>query len=164
MSGGKSNNRELGMGHVYRCLNLASNFDRRDTFFVIEDFGGVNEVLKSRGYQKILNLKKNSNVKNDLNNMIDFVESNKIDVIVVDIQTTFIKSLIMPEDIEVGDYTLYIKSTFNGKIGSSSSSFEVIEREERVPFKTKSIYVYLGLVVLVIFILLLPKLKITKLK
>ena len=85
VSGGKSNNRELGMGHIYRCLNLASNFKKGNVFFAIEDFGGVKEVIIKRNFQKIFYLKKNTNLKNDLYDMINIIKKNNIDVIVVDI-------------------------------------------------------------------------------
>jgi len=128
MSGGTSNHKELGMGHVYRCLNLASNFDKRSTFLAIEDFGGVKEVCKNKGFQKVIELKKNSNVSEDLKHTIDFIKKKKIDVVVVDIykvQKLYLKKLakyvklVVISDLEKIDYPANL--VVNGFIGFNNS-------------------------------------------
>jgi UDP-2,4-diacetamido-2,4,6-trideoxy-beta-L-altropyranose hydrolase len=136
MSGGHSNNRELGMGHVYRCINLASNFDRRNLFFAIEDFGGVSTVLKNKNFKNILQIKKKSNINEDINQTIDFIKMNKIDVVVVDIYNVnlnllkniscFAKLVVIsdlnkidfPADLVVNGFIGYKNSIYQNKYGA----------------------------------------------
>ena len=46
ISGGRAFNRELGLGHVYRSINLASELKKNKIFFLIEDYGQVKKILK----------------------------------------------------------------------------------------------------------------------
>ena len=44
-SGGKSSKRELGLGHIFRCINLAKMVKKNNIEFLIEDFGTVKKKL-----------------------------------------------------------------------------------------------------------------------
>ena len=40
-SGGAAHGKQLGLGHIFRCINLAIELHNCEIFFLIEDFGGV---------------------------------------------------------------------------------------------------------------------------
>lgn len=83
-SGGRTPREQLGLGHVFRCINLASMFENPSLYFLIEDFGGVKKLLMERKYKNISLLKKNIDLKSDVKKMIDFIKKKKIDVVVID--------------------------------------------------------------------------------
>ena len=37
-SGGRIQKKELGLGHIYRCINLSKEISSHDLTFLIEDF------------------------------------------------------------------------------------------------------------------------------
>ena len=83
-SGGRAIGKQLGLGHVYRCLNLAEYLKFHKLFFLVEDFGGIEEIIKKRGFNKIFKLKKNVCLKSDIAETIKTVHENSIDVVIVD--------------------------------------------------------------------------------
>ena len=58
-SGGTAFGKELGMGHIYRCINLATYLKKSKLFFLIEDYGSSKEVVSQRNFKQIFTLKKN---------------------------------------------------------------------------------------------------------
>ena len=56
-SGGVAPNKELGFGHVYRCINLAKKISNNKIFFEIEDYGQVKKILIKNNFKNIFNLK-----------------------------------------------------------------------------------------------------------
>ena len=83
-AGGKESNQELGLGHVYRCLNLALEMKPNKIYFLLEDFGGSAEILKQRGLHNIQILKKSTSLKDDLRITKNFIDKKKIDLVIVD--------------------------------------------------------------------------------
>ena len=84
-SGGKAPGKELGLGHVYRCINLAKNLKKNKLFFLIEDYGNiVNNILKKNNYKNIFVLQNKLNLKQEIKKTIETIKENKIDVIVID--------------------------------------------------------------------------------
>lgn len=83
-SGGRAKGKQLGFGHVFRCINLARQFKNQNVFFLIEDYGGVKSLLKTKNFQNIDTLKKNSNLKNDIKKTLNLIEQHNIDLVVVD--------------------------------------------------------------------------------
>lgn len=83
-AGGKEKNQQLGMGHIYRMMNLAKEFKKADILFLIEDFGGTKKVLKENGFENIERLKKNPSASEDYNFTKRIAEKNKIDIIIID--------------------------------------------------------------------------------
>ena len=45
-SGGRNPKRELGFGHIYRCVNLCKELSSHEILFLIEDYGTVSSILK----------------------------------------------------------------------------------------------------------------------
>ena len=83
-SGGKAKNNELGLGHVYRCINLGRNLRPHTMYFLIEDFGNASDVVKKNGFKNIHFLKKNIDLKSDIKKTLDFIKRKKIDIVIVD--------------------------------------------------------------------------------
>ena len=44
VSGGNSPKTELGFGHVYRAINLATQLTKCQIFFLLEDYGNAKQV------------------------------------------------------------------------------------------------------------------------
>ena len=83
-SGGRAKNTQLGMGHIYRCINLASCLENLEKYFLIEDYGGVKKVLEERGFNNILTIPAKITLKNDLQKTIHFIKTKNIDIVIVD--------------------------------------------------------------------------------
>ncbi|MCH8003930.1 MAG: hypothetical protein IH934_04850 [Nanoarchaeota archaeon] len=83
-AGGIAKGEELGLGHVYRCLNLAKFMKQNQIHFFVEDFGGVKNILKKNGFDKIILLKKNPKIEYDVEKIRSYVKRNKIDIVIVD--------------------------------------------------------------------------------
>jgi len=92
-SGGRAVKKQLGLGHVYRCLNLANNLKNCRIYFLIEDYGGAEKVIKNHGVKNIFKLKKNINFQSDFKKTKDYILKKRIDLIVVDKYNTKIKYL-----------------------------------------------------------------------
>jgi UDP-2,4-diacetamido-2,4,6-trideoxy-beta-L-altropyranose hydrolase len=120
-SGGKAKNKELGTGHIYRCLNLAENLHKQKKYFLIEDFGGVEKIIKKYPYKK---LEPNIKLEDDVKKTVEFIEKKKIDVIVIDkfkVDKQFVKKIkkviktIVITDLKNIDYDANL--LVNGFIG-----------------------------------------------
>jgi len=83
-AGGKETKEELGLGHVYRCLNLASEMKPDKIHFLLEDFGGAKEIVKQQGFHNIQLLKKGVQLKDDLKITKNYLKKKKIDLVIVD--------------------------------------------------------------------------------
>lgn len=83
-SGGRSREEELGLGHVYRCINLAKSLRSHKIYFLIEDYGGVKNLLVDKGFNDIFYLRKKIDLHEDVKKTIHFITSNKIDILIID--------------------------------------------------------------------------------
>jgi spore coat polysaccharide biosynthesis predicted glycosyltransferase SpsG len=83
-SGGIAPNKELGFGHVYRCINLAKKILNSKIFFVIEDHGQVKKLLIKNNFKNIFNLKKDINVDEEITELIKIIKKKSIDIIIFD--------------------------------------------------------------------------------
>jgi len=98
-SGGRAPNKELGLGHVYRCVNLASYFKSNYLYFLVEDWGGVKKILKENKCPNVFFLKKGIKLNSDIKQTISHIQKKKIDIIIID------KYRINPKFIKkVGEY------------------------------------------------------------
>ena len=57
-AGGKAPKKELGMGHIYRAINIAKNLKDQEIFFLVEDFGSASKIIKKNNFKNILKIKK----------------------------------------------------------------------------------------------------------
>src|SRR5690349_4358621 len=93
-SGGRSREEELGLGHVYRCVNLAKSLRPHKIYFLIEDYGGVKNLLVEKGFNDVFYLRKKNDLRNDVKKTIRIISSNKIDILIID------KYLLNPRYVE----------------------------------------------------------------
>ena len=84
-SGGRAIGKELGLGHLYRCLNLAETLKKNELFFLVEDYGGIRKVLDKYCIGNVFFLRKNTELRADISKTISIVKEKKIDVLIVDI-------------------------------------------------------------------------------
>ena len=83
-SGGMAQGKKLGLGHVFRCLNIVEYLKQHEIFFLVEDFGGAIDVIKNKDVKNVYDLKKNVSLKQDINTTKKFLMNNNIDVLIVD--------------------------------------------------------------------------------
>jgi len=84
VSGGNSPKTELGFGHVYRAINLATQLTKCQIFFLLEDYGNAKQVLQKHGFKQIICLKKNISSNDDFDKTCTVIKKHKIDVVIVD--------------------------------------------------------------------------------
>jgi len=84
ISGGRAIKKELGLGHVYRAINLATRLQDTKIHFLIEDYGGVKELLRKYGYKNIFFLGKNVPINLDIKKTLKLITSKNIDLIIID--------------------------------------------------------------------------------
>jgi spore coat polysaccharide biosynthesis predicted glycosyltransferase SpsG len=84
ISGGRSKNKEFGLGHIYRAVNLAEYFDKFTTHFLIEDYGGALQVLTKNGKKKIHVLNPGISLDMDIKKTAKLIEDEGIDLLIVD--------------------------------------------------------------------------------
>jgi spore coat polysaccharide biosynthesis predicted glycosyltransferase SpsG len=82
-SGGKIPERQLGFGHIYRCINLCKELVSHKIIFLIEDYGSVSSILKENNL-KFSKLKPGISENMDIEKSIKFIKKNKIDLVIVD--------------------------------------------------------------------------------
>lgn len=95
-AGGTAHNRQLGLGHIYRCLNLATYLKSNEIHFLVEDYGGVKQILKEKKFKNIQLLKKGINFNSDIKKSISYIQKKKIDIIIIDkykINPIYVKKL-----------------------------------------------------------------------
>ena len=126
-SGGSNPKNELGMGHIYRCINLAKKIKTHEIVFLIEDFGSVTKLLKDNG-QKVLKLNPGIDEKNDIKETKICIEKNQVDILVIDkygLTNNYVKSLkekiktVVITDLDKNDYDADL--IINGFIGYNNS-------------------------------------------
>ena len=126
-SGGRAPRKELGIGHVIRCLNLASLLKRSNVFFLLEDYGGVKKRIQRERYSNVEFLRKNISAKSDMEKTKKLIKKNKIDVVIVDkykVNFEYVSQLketittIVISDLQKNDYKADL--IVNGFIGNEN--------------------------------------------
>jgi len=95
-AGGKSKGKELGLGHIFRTINLAKELTSHKIFFLVEDYGGVKEIFYKNGFKNIFFLNLNIDPNSDFKKTSDFILKNEIDLVVFDkykINKTYVKKI-----------------------------------------------------------------------
>jgi len=83
-SGGRAKGKQLGMGHITRCMNLSKNLKNCKINFIIEDFGGATKFLKDGGIKNIFTIKPNISIFDELKYIEKIIYTKKIDLIIID--------------------------------------------------------------------------------
>ncbi len=136
-SGGRIRQKELGLGHVFRCINLGYQLKPNTIQFLIEDYGSVSSVLQEHGFKKISKLILDISVNDDIKETITHIHKNKIDILIVDkygLSNKYIKTLkkivcvVVISDLKHIEYTADL--VVDGYIGFNN---KIIKNK----FKTK---------------------------
>jgi spore coat polysaccharide biosynthesis predicted glycosyltransferase SpsG len=83
-SGGRIRKKELGLGHVFRCINLGYQLKSHQIQFLIEDYGSVSPLLHEYGFKKIFNLIPGISINDDIKKTVAHILKNKITILIVD--------------------------------------------------------------------------------
>ena len=83
-SGGRIRKKELGLGHVFRCINLGYQLKSHQIQFLIEDYGSVSPLLHEHGFKKIFNLIPGISINDDIKKTVAHILKNKITILIVD--------------------------------------------------------------------------------
>jgi len=95
-AGGRAIGKQLGMGHIYRTINLSSYLENSEFNYLVEDYGGVKKILNKKKMKKIQYLKPGINYKEDISTTKKFIKKNNIDLVIIDkyqISNSYIKKL-----------------------------------------------------------------------
>jgi len=82
--GGTVHGKELGFGHIYRCINLANSLKHNNIHFLVEDFGNAENILRKNKYFKIHLLQNDINSKSDIEKSKKYLDDEKIDILIID--------------------------------------------------------------------------------
>ncbi len=83
-SGGRIRKKELGLGHVFRCINLGYQLKSHQIQFLIEDYGSVSPLLHEHGFKKIFNLIPGISINDDIKKTVAHILKNKITILIID--------------------------------------------------------------------------------
>ena len=123
-SGGRIRKKELGLGHVFRCINLGYQLKSHQIQFLIEDYGSVSPLLHDHGFKKIFNLIPGISVNDDIKKTVAHILKNKITILIVDkyrLTNLYVKTLkkivrvVVISDLKNIDYDSDL--VINGFIG-----------------------------------------------
>ena len=84
VSGGRAYNKELGLGHIYRAINLALELKPDNIFFLVEDYGNVKNLLLNWGFTNIFLLQNGIKIDSDIIETTNLLHEKKIDILIVD--------------------------------------------------------------------------------
>lgn len=83
-AGGRAPKKELGLGHVYRCMNLSECLTKADKFFLVENYEGIENILAKRGIKNVKFLNIEIDIKSDIDHTVKYIKEKQIDVVIVD--------------------------------------------------------------------------------
>ncbi len=103
---------------------------KHSIYFLVEDYGGVRDVLKDNQRLNLYTLKKDLEVKEELKKTLDLIKEKKIDILIIDRYKTkkrfvngikkFVKTIII-SDLKIIDYNADL--IVNGFIGFKNRIF-----------------------------------------
>jgi len=123
-AGGKAKNTELGMGHIYRCINLADCLTDAENYFMLEDYGNAKDVFIEKGFKQVSTLNPKLSIKCKISKIERIVKEENIDVVIFDkydIKKSIIKKVkkitkvVVISDLKKIDYDVNL--VINGFIG-----------------------------------------------
>jgi len=130
--GGKIKNKQTGLGHIFRCVNLAHYLKKSaEIHFLVEDYGGVKKILSQLGFKKITLLSKNVSLEYDIKKTIQYIEDNNIDILIIDKHKTntkylrelrnFVKTVIITD---LNNVNLSVDLLVNGYVGLKNKKYK----------------------------------------
>lgn len=127
-AGGTARNKELGLGHIFRTLNLIENLSSEKIFFLIEDHGGVKKILNDKGFKNIFVLNKTDSNNYKKIKIIEHIKKLEIDITIIDwgkLNNSIVNSLkkyaktVIITDLKNKDFNVDL--VINGFIGFKNS-------------------------------------------
>ena len=83
-AGGKARKKQLGMGHIFRTLNLVEHLKKNNIiYFLLEDHGGSKEIIEKKKFKTFL-FGKNSSVTSQITVTKEIILKYNIDVVIID--------------------------------------------------------------------------------
>ena len=83
-AGGSIPKKEIGFGHIFRCINLAKSLKKNNIHFLIEDYGSVKKILKKNQISNISVLKSGIKLEKDIEQTVNYIRKNQIRILIVD--------------------------------------------------------------------------------
>ncbi len=131
VSGGPIPEKEIGFGHVYRSMNLASKLKNNKIFFLIEDYGKVKEILHENDYKNTYSIKNKGDVNSDIRQTSEIISKKNIDILIIDmykINTDYLShvrkftKVVIITDLDHKDY--HADLIVNGFIGFKNKTIK----------------------------------------
>lgn len=126
-AGGSADGKQLGLGHIYRCINLAKNLQGHKIHFLIEDYGKGESILRNNGFKKIDILSRDIKNSDDIKQTVSYVKEKNINIVIIDKYRTkksFVNKIrknvktVIISDLKNIDYNVDL--VVNGFIGFSN--------------------------------------------
>jgi len=159
-SGGRAIKKQLGLGHINRCVSLAKVLKNCEIYFLIEDYGGVVEFIKRNKIKNIVELRKNIDVKSDIYETKTQIIGKNIDILIVDkyniklkyirylkkfvkiVVISDLKKVDFPADLVVNGFIGYANKRISNKFKTKcllGPTFQILNKnfEEKKLFKKK---------------------------
>lgn len=83
-SGGRAPKKELGIGHIFRVINLAECLRDNEIFFLVEDYGGVKQFFSQKNFKNIFLMRKKGDLNYDVDKTIQLIKKINPDVTIID--------------------------------------------------------------------------------
>lgn len=129
-AGGRAKKKELGLGHIYRTINLASFLKTKKINFLLEDYGGAKEIITSNGYETIFSIHKEPSFTHDIEKTLKIIQEKNIDLVIIDkfkIQKSYVKKIkkyakvVVISDLKNINYDCHL--LINGFIGFKNKKY-----------------------------------------
>jgi UDP-2,4-diacetamido-2,4,6-trideoxy-beta-L-altropyranose hydrolase len=83
-AGGKAKKKQLGLGHIFRTLNLVKYLKKKnEIYFLIEDHGGVKKIIKDNNYKNYF-FKNKSTMSSRISQTITIIKKLGIEGVIID--------------------------------------------------------------------------------
>lgn len=83
-SGGRTRKKQLGLGHIFRCIHLSRYLHSHELEFLIEDYGSVTSTLREYGLQKISRLSMGISESSDFKKTSEYILKHNVDLLIID--------------------------------------------------------------------------------
>jgi len=130
--GGKVKNRQTGLGHIFRSINLSYYLKHSvDLHFLVEDYGGAKKIFNEYGFTQISSLAKNISLECDIKKTVQYIYNNKIDILIIDKHKTDVKYLKVLRKIvktviitDLKNINLPVDILVNGFVGLENQKYK----------------------------------------
>jgi UDP-2,4-diacetamido-2,4,6-trideoxy-beta-L-altropyranose hydrolase len=130
-AGGSARGKQLGLGHIFRCISLAKKFQKHNIYFLIEDYGKAKKIIKENGFKKISVMERGIKVDKESKIIKNYIKKEKIDIVIIDkfpIKRTVLKNIkkftkvVVISDLKKIEFDVDL--IINGFIGFKNKPFK----------------------------------------